>query len=202
MSTLDCTDSDFGLPAELEEIRQQVRRFATEQIAPRAAEIDRSNEFPRDLWPALGEQGLLGGGPSETAWNVLGGLTAPMFHGGTLTAERRAAQDEYRAAFAAYQETVLEAFSQVAAALQALTNDAESVSTQQHSLQSAGASLSLTRQAYAAGNAGYVQVLDAQRLHQQAQLGEVQANSQRYVDVVKLLLAAGGRVELPHSDQP
>jgi isovaleryl-CoA dehydrogenase len=60
MSTLDCTDSDFGLPAELEEIRQQVRRFAAGQIAPRAAEIDRSNEFPRDLWPALGSQGLLG----------------------------------------------------------------------------------------------------------------------------------------------
>jgi len=60
MSTLDCTDSDFGLGAELEEIRQQVRRFATERIAPRAADIDRRNEFPRDLWPALGEQGLLG----------------------------------------------------------------------------------------------------------------------------------------------
>ena len=60
MRTLDCTDTDFGLGAELEEIRQQVRRFAAEQIAPRAAEIDRSNEFPRDLWPALGAQGLLG----------------------------------------------------------------------------------------------------------------------------------------------
>ena len=60
MNTLDCIDSDFGLPAELEEIRQQVRRFAAEQIAPRAAEIDRNNEFPRDLWPALGSQGLLG----------------------------------------------------------------------------------------------------------------------------------------------
>ncbi|MBV9345536.1 MAG: isovaleryl-CoA dehydrogenase, partial [Gammaproteobacteria bacterium] len=39
---------------------QQVRRFAAERIAPRAAEIDRSNEFPRDLWPQLGSQGLLG----------------------------------------------------------------------------------------------------------------------------------------------
>jgi isovaleryl-CoA dehydrogenase len=60
MTALECIDSDFGLPAELEEIRRQVRRFATQQIAPRAAEIDSSNEFPRDLWPALGEQGLLG----------------------------------------------------------------------------------------------------------------------------------------------
>ena len=60
MTALDCTDSDFGLPEEIEEIRQQVRRFAAEQIAPRAADIDRSNEFPRDLWPALGSQGLLG----------------------------------------------------------------------------------------------------------------------------------------------
>jgi isovaleryl-CoA dehydrogenase len=60
MSALDCTDNDFGLGPELEEIRQQVRRFAAERIAPRAAEIDRSNEFPRDLWPELGRQGLLG----------------------------------------------------------------------------------------------------------------------------------------------
>jgi isovaleryl-CoA dehydrogenase len=60
MNPLDCTDSDFGLSPELEEIRQQVRRFAAQEIAPRAADIDRSNEFPRDLWPALGSQGLLG----------------------------------------------------------------------------------------------------------------------------------------------
>ena len=38
----------------------QVRRFARERIAPRAEEIDRSNEFPRDLWPELGAAGLLG----------------------------------------------------------------------------------------------------------------------------------------------
>ncbi|MGO9804280.1 MAG: isovaleryl-CoA dehydrogenase [Steroidobacteraceae bacterium] len=60
MSPLHCTDCDFGLGPDLEEIRQQVRRFATDTIAPRAAAIDRSNEFPRDLWPALGAQGLLG----------------------------------------------------------------------------------------------------------------------------------------------
>ena len=53
-------DSDCGLGEGIEEIRRQVRRFATERIAPHAAEIDRSNRFPRELWPALGELGLLG----------------------------------------------------------------------------------------------------------------------------------------------
>src|SRR6185369_10230231 len=60
MSTLDRCDFDFGLGEELDEVRTQVRRFARERIAPRAEEIDRSNEFPRDLWPELGDAGLLG----------------------------------------------------------------------------------------------------------------------------------------------
>src|SRR5688572_3795940 len=60
MSTLDRCDFDFGLGDELDEVRAQVRRFARERIAPRADEIDRSNDFPRDLWPELGDAGLLG----------------------------------------------------------------------------------------------------------------------------------------------
>ncbi len=60
MNPLDRCDFDFGLGEELDEVRAQVRRFARERIAPRAEEIDRTNEFPRDLWPELGEAGLLG----------------------------------------------------------------------------------------------------------------------------------------------
>jgi len=53
-------DFDFGLGDDVDMLRETVRGFAAQHIAPRAAEIDRTNEFPRDLWPRLGELGLLG----------------------------------------------------------------------------------------------------------------------------------------------
>ena len=51
---------DFGHGEDLDLLRETVRSFATDRIAPRAAEIDATNEFPRDLWAELGELGLLG----------------------------------------------------------------------------------------------------------------------------------------------
>src|SRR5215472_3250097 len=51
---------DFGLGSDIAMLRDTVRDFAQEKIAPRAAEIDSSNSFPRDLWPQLGALGLLG----------------------------------------------------------------------------------------------------------------------------------------------
>ena len=50
---------NFGLGEDIDAVRDQVQRFAQERIAPRANEIDRSNEFPRDLWRELGDLGLL-----------------------------------------------------------------------------------------------------------------------------------------------
>src|SRR5438477_10584223 len=51
---------NFGLGETVDMLRQQVAEFAAAEIAPRAAEIDCSNQFPRDLWPRMGELGLLG----------------------------------------------------------------------------------------------------------------------------------------------
>ncbi|OBQ96342.1 MULTISPECIES: isovaleryl-CoA dehydrogenase [unclassified Mesorhizobium] len=51
---------NFGLDADIEALRDTVRRFAQDRIAPIAADIDRSNEFPAHLWGELGALGLLG----------------------------------------------------------------------------------------------------------------------------------------------
>ncbi len=51
---------EFGLGDDIEMLRSTLRSFAESEVAPRADEIDRSNLFPRDLWPRLGELGLLG----------------------------------------------------------------------------------------------------------------------------------------------
>jgi isovaleryl-CoA dehydrogenase len=53
-------DFDFSLGERVDELREAVREFALRRIAPRAEDIDRSNQFPRDLWPELGDMGLLG----------------------------------------------------------------------------------------------------------------------------------------------
>ncbi|UXZ55333.1 isovaleryl-CoA dehydrogenase [Halomonas sp. 7T] len=54
------SELNFGLDDELNMLREQVNAFAASEIAPRAAEIDRTNEFPNDLWKKFGDMGLLG----------------------------------------------------------------------------------------------------------------------------------------------
>ena len=51
---------NFGLGEEIDALRDMVQKFAADEIAPRAQEIDESNEFPSDLWEKFGELGLLG----------------------------------------------------------------------------------------------------------------------------------------------
>ena len=191
-------DLPVALPSEL--VRRRPDILAAEaqlQVAGTAVGIATANLYPHVILSAqVAAEGLLPGGPSETAWNLLGEFAAPIFHGGSLRAEQRVAQDEYRSAFAAYGQVVLEAFGQVADSLQALVNDADEQLSQQRALDSATASLELTRRSYEAGTNGYIDVLDAQRLREQALLGRVQADTQRYVDSVKVLLAAGGRVDV------
>jgi len=126
------------------------------------------------------------------ASNLAAGLTAPLFHGGTLLAQRRAAIDAYAAQLGAYRQTVLLAFGQVADVLQALQHDAELLGAENTAVTTSEASLKLSQEAYAAGRGSLLQVLDAQRLYGQALLGYAHAKGQRYLDTILLFEAMGG----------
>jgi NodT family efflux transporter outer membrane factor (OMF) lipoprotein len=128
----------------------------------------------------------------NNAYNGIGSLTAPVFDGGTLRAEKRAAVDAMQASAANYQQTVLSAFAQVADSLEALDHDAEQLDAQAHAQSAARENVDLTRKSYNEGNVGVLQVLDAERLYQNARLGYVRAQAQRYMDTVQLFLALGG----------
>jgi NodT family efflux transporter outer membrane factor (OMF) lipoprotein len=128
---------------------------------------------------------------SYNGWSVLAGATAPIFHGGTLQAQQRAAVDAFNASWAAYRQTVIQAFGQVADQLQALAHDDEAVKTQRAALASAEQALKLARLSYEAGNSTLLQILTPELQREQAQLGVVRAETQRLTDTAQLLVALG-----------
>jgi NodT family efflux transporter outer membrane factor (OMF) lipoprotein len=186
-------DIPLAFPSDLVRARPDIRAAeARLHAASAAVGIATADLYPRfTLSAGIAAEGLLSG-PSAAAWSFVGGIAAPIFHGGALSARKRAAQDDYQAALGDYQQTVLAAFQQIADNLHGLANAADAARTEQQALDSASAALRLTRLGYGVGNAGIIQVLDAQRLQQLAQLNLVQARAQRYVVTVNLFVAAGG----------
>jgi NodT family efflux transporter outer membrane factor (OMF) lipoprotein len=195
-----------SLPSELAHHRPDILAAEAQlHAATSAVGVAESNLYPKiQLTATLGQQAVKAGqlfDSADTAWSILSGLTAPLFDGGTLRAERRAALDAMHAAAATYQQTVLEAFGQVADMLEALTHDAEQLDAQAQAQQSAQSNLELARASYAEGNSGVLQVLDAERSFQRARLGYVRAVAQRYLDTVQLFLALGGTPAQPLASQ-
>jgi NodT family efflux transporter outer membrane factor (OMF) lipoprotein len=186
-----------SLPSELAHRRPDILAAEAQLHAATAAVgIANANLYPHiNLTASTGLQaatlGHLFNGASSI-FSLAGALVAPLFDGGTLRAEQRAAVDAMHASATNYEQTVLVAFGQVADSLQALEHDAEQLDAQAHAQDAARDNVDLTRKSYNEGNVGVLQVLDAERLYQQARLGFVRAQSQRYIDTVQLFLALGG----------
>ena len=129
-------------------------------------------------------------GPS--VWSIGAGLLQPLFHGGALEAQRRAAIAAYDAANAQYRETVLQGFENVADALRALETDARALSAQAEAESAARQTLDLTTRQFQLGGASYLALLIAQRQYQQAKLALAQAQATRLADTAALFQALGG----------
>ncbi|MCJ2177680.1 efflux transporter outer membrane subunit [Novosphingobium album (ex Hu et al. 2023)] len=132
------------------------------------------------------------------AFDIFAGMTAPIFHGGTLKANKRGAEAEARAAAAQYQQVVTEAFGQVSSLLSALDSDSRELAARHETAQIADRSLYLSRRSFQVGNSGILQVLDASRSYQRARLALVETRTRQYQNVARLYVAtAGGWLEEP-----
>ena len=190
-------DLPVSLPSELVHQRPDILAAEAQLHADSAAiGIAESQMYPSitlsgsAAFQSIAANTLFSG--SSLFWSLASGLTAPLFHGGALEAQKEQAVDAFKASAATYKQTVLQAFGQVADTLRAMKHDADLLDAQKKALDTAKASLALQRLSYAAGKSEVLQLLNAERSYQQARLGYVRAQGQRYQDTAQLFLAMGG----------
>jgi len=190
-------DLPLSLPSNLIQQRPDIR--ASEALLHNATAnvgVATANLFPQfTVTGSLSDSSNQLGGffnGTNTGWSVLAGLTAPIFRGGTLRAQQRAAYDVLDRSAAQYRSTVLNAFANVANVLAALQLDAENVRTQLYAEQTAEQSLEITQERFQAGAIAYLSLLDAQRTYQQARIALVTAQANRFADTVALFQSLGG----------
>jgi NodT family efflux transporter outer membrane factor (OMF) lipoprotein len=131
-------------------------------------------------------------GATGNFWSVGAAVLQPVFHGGTLWYQRKAAIEAFNASLADYRQVVLSSFQQVADTLRGLEHDAETLKAQAAALAAAEQALHLIKANYAAGLVNYLQMLTADNQYQQARLGYIQAQALRLQDTAALLVALGG----------
>jgi NodT family efflux transporter outer membrane factor (OMF) lipoprotein len=190
-------DLPVSLPSKFVEQRPDVREYsallheATAQVGVATA----------NLLPQLTLTGSYGGdaakfadlfSPASAVWSLAASVTQPLFKGGQLVHQRRAAVAAAQEAAANYRATVITAFQNVSNTLYALQADADALAAQTAAERSAGGSLDLVQAQYKAGGASYVQVLTAEQSYQNAAIALVKARAQRYADTAALFQALGG----------
>ncbi len=125
-------------------------------------------------------------------WSAGAALAQPLFRGGTLWFQRKAAIEAYQASLTDYRQVVVSAFQQVADTLRAVEHDAETLQAQSAALDAAAQALQLLQSNYQAGLVNYLQVLTADNQYQQARLGYIEAQALRLQDTAALFVALGG----------
>ena len=197
--------SDLTLPLELPVslpsglVHQRPDILASEELLHQASAevgVATANMYPKiTLTGSYGPQttsfsDLFAGGAS--VWSIGAGILQPIFHGGELSAKRRAALAAYDQAEAQYRVTVLQAFQNVADVLRALDLDAQALQAQADAERANRDSLELIRKQYGFGAVPYLNLLDAERQYLQVRITLAQAQAARFADTAALFQALGG----------
>jgi NodT family efflux transporter outer membrane factor (OMF) lipoprotein len=187
----------LSLPSRIIDQRPDIRA-AEEQLRSLNAQVGVAIAA---MLPQFSITGALGGGATEFPWmfrsggpfwSLIGGVTQPVFAGGTLLHSKRAADQALRQAAAQYQETVLTAYQNVADTLHAMISDADALAADRTAERAASVTLDLTHEQMRDGYTDYLADLAAEIAYQQALLNLVQAQATRFGDTAALYQALGG----------
>jgi len=198
----------LSLPSQLVEQRPDVRQAeANWHSACALIGVARANRLPSFAITAdVGSMALVFSKVFSSGtgfWDVAGGVTQPVFEGGTLLHRERAARAAYTQAAEQYRSTVLTAFQNVADTLHALQQDADGLKAASAAKDAAAVTLDLAKKQYQTGYVNYLALLSAEQSYQQALINLVQAQTNRYADTAALFQALGGgwwnRSDVPKS---
>ncbi|VVE28107.1 efflux transporter outer membrane subunit [Pandoraea fibrosis] len=185
-----------SLPSTLARRRPDIR--ASEALLHKASAdvgVATANLYPQfTLSGSFGTQRMrtadLGNGIN--IWNIGMNLLQPLFRGGELRAQRRAAVAAYDAALASYQDTVLLGLAQVADAMRALEADASTLAARDDAARRAEAAFRIASERYRVGGISHLALLDAQRQALDATRARLDAQGARLTDTAALWQALGG----------
>lgn len=185
-----------SVPSDL--LRQRPDVLAAEAAVHAASAqvgVATANLFPQiSLSATLGTEGFK---PSTlftsagSVWSAGLSLAQPIFHGGELIAKRKAAIEDYDAAIANYQQTVLNAFQNVADTLTALNQDAATLQAAQIAAKAAQQTFANADARYRLGGTSYPTMVQSEQHWQNARLTEIQARASRLADTAALFQAMG-----------
>jgi NodT family efflux transporter outer membrane factor (OMF) lipoprotein len=190
-------DLPLSLPSKLIEQRPDVRA-AEEQMRSQNAQV---GVAVAAMLPQFNIAGSIGGGANEfdnmfspggPFWTLIGGVTQPVFEGGTLLHTRRAADQALLQAAAQYQSTVITAYQNVADTLHAVVEDATALQADALAERAARKAADVAQDQLKEGYTDLATALAAEITYQQAVLSLVQAQSTRYGDTVALYQSLGG----------
>ncbi|MGD0347184.1 MAG: efflux transporter outer membrane subunit [Terracidiphilus sp.] len=186
-------DLPLSLPSALVRQRPDIR--ASEALLHEASAnvgVATANLYPQIVLSGsgggIGTSFVTGG----DVWNVASSLAQPIYNGGALRAEKRKAEAAYQEANSVYQQTVLDAFGQVADTLTSIDHDAKTLQARIDAAAEADASYRIAQGRYQAGGISEVALLEAERQRLQAALDLTIAAAARYSDSATLFQALGG----------
>jgi NodT family efflux transporter outer membrane factor (OMF) lipoprotein len=190
-------DLPVSLPSRLIEQRPDVRQ-AEENLHAACAQVGiaAANRLPNFTLSANGGSSALAisqlFAPGVGYWTLAAAVTQPVFEGGALLHRERAARATWHEADEQYRATVLAALQNVADTLHALEQDGDALKAAHDAEQAAKTTLDMTSHQLQTGYTNSLALLNAEQAYQQAAIGLVQAEANRYTDTAALFRALGG----------